>query len=91
MWLNVGQDKAGAMGRLRKKGQELMNPTFHGWEEDELKRMTKTAIIEEEDNSGDKLVFAEFVNMAIIGNLHFGVPGLAFGFKGTGSFKYGLL
>lgn len=89
----MGQDKAGVMGRLRKKKGEqgLKNTTFCGWEENELKRVTKREIGEGEDQSGDKLVCTEFFNMASIDNLYFGVPGWDFGFKETGSCKYGLL
>lgn len=35
-------------------------------------------------------MFIAFINMAVIDNLYFGVPGWDFGFQETGSYKYGL-
>lgn len=84
MWLSVGQDKAGAMGRFSKKkkrGQGLKNPTFSGWEENELKRETKRAIRVGEDKSGDEIFFTDFINMAVIDNLYFWGPWLGLWFS----------
>lgn len=67
----------------------MKNPTFSGWEVEELEgRKTEQS---GREKIRDEIEFIAFINMAVIDNLYFGVPGWDFGFQETGSYKYGLL
>lgn len=68
MWLSVGQEEAGMVGRLHKKkeGKGLKNAPLNGWEkENEFKGRQTGAIREGEDTSGDEIVFIGLINVTV--------------------------